>query len=142
MERNPRTKKTDPATPPTGSHRKSKKRAAAKRKAAEEARNAAPSEIRPAKVSRTDEKGSDKCLLVETAEPSHKGRQNLSRSLDKQELVRRAVAHATAAAEYFPMNEDDDDDDDDEAGDVQDQPHIARDLKEELSGVAEQTHEF
>ena len=66
---------------------------------------------------------------------------SLSRSIDKEELVRRAVAHATAAAEYFPMNEDEDDDDD-EAGDVQDQPHIARDLKEELSGVAEQPANF
>ena len=59
----------------------------------------------------------------------------MSKSVDKEELVRRAVAHAAAAAECFPMDEDDDDD---EAGDVQDQPHIARDLKEELSGVSEQ----
>ena len=99
MEKNPRRKKTDPTTPPTGSQRKSRKRAAAKRKAAEEARNAAPSEIRPAKVSRTDEKSPDKCLLVEKVAPSLNGRKSLSKSVDKEELVRRAVAHATAAAE-------------------------------------------
>ena len=67
-------------------------------------------------------------------EPSHKGRSSLSKSVDKEELVRRAVAHAAATAKFFQMDEDDDD----EAGDVQDQPHIARDLKEELSGAAEQ----
>ena len=78
MEKIARSKKTDPTTPPTGSQRKSKKRAAAKRKAAEEARNAAPSEIRPTKVARTNERKSDKCLSVEKTEPSHKGRQNLS----------------------------------------------------------------
>ena len=53
--------------------------------------------------------------------------------------MRRAVENATAAADSFHM---DDDDDDDEAGDVQDQPHVARDLKEELSGIAEQPANF
>ena len=135
MEKNARSKKPDPTTPPTGSQRKSKKRAAAKRKAAEEARSVAPSETRPAKVPRAEVKSSNNVLLDEKVAPSPKGRNDLAKSLDKQELVRRAVAHATAAAEYFPMDEDDDDDEDNDAGKVQ--PHTARDLREELSSVAE-----
>ena len=63
----------------------------------------------------------------------------MSKSVDKAELVMRAVAHAAAAAVHFPMDEDDDaDDDDDEADNAQDQPDIARDLTGELSVVAEQ----
>ena len=69
-------------------------------------------------------------------EPSQKGRSSLFKSVDKAKLVRRAVAHAAAAAEFFPT--DDEDDDDDEADDAQEQPDIARDLKEELSVSAEQ----
>ena len=131
----PRMKKSSNPATPTGSQRKGKKRAAAKRKAAEDARSAAPSETRPEKVARKEEKNSDKRLLDEKVAPSPKGRSGLARSLDIQELVRRAVAHATAAAEYFPMTEEDDDDEDDDAGEVQ--PHTARDLREELSSVAE-----
>ena len=86
---------------------------------------------------RTDEKVVGERGVVEKVEPSQNKRSILSKSVDKEELVRRAVAHATAAADSFPMDEEDDDDDD-EADDVQDQPHIARDQKEELSGAAEQ----
>ena len=86
---------------------------------------------------RTDEKVVGERGVVEKVEPSQNKRSILSKSVDKEELVRRAVAHATAAADSFPMDEEDDDDDD-EADDVQEQPHIARDLKEELSGAAEQ----
>ena len=111
----PRMKKSsNQTTPPTGSQRKTRKRAAAKRKAAEDARSAAQSETRPEKVARKEEKSANKLLLDEKVAPSPKGRSDLSRSLDKQELVRRAVAHATAAAEYFPMTKDDDDTEDDD----------------------------
>ena len=43
-------------------------------------------------------------------EPSQKGSSSLSKSVDKAELVSRSVAHAAAAAEYFPSNDLDDDD--------------------------------
>ena len=61
----------------------------------------------------------------------------MSKSVDKAEIVGRAVAHAAAAAVHFPMDEDNDDDDD-ETDNAQDQPDIARDLEEELSVAAEQ----
>ena len=125
MERKPRSKKIDPATPPSGSQRQLKKRAANKRKVAEEAQRAT-SETRAAKVPRTDENSADERLLVEKVEPSQKGRSSFSKSIDKAELVRRTVAHASAAAVHFPMDEEEDDDDDDEADNAQDQPDIAR----------------
>ena len=118
--------------------RKQKKRAAAKRKVAEEAQRAT-SETRAAKVPRTDENDEGERGVVEKVDPSQKSWSSLFKSVDKAELVRRAVAHAAAAAVHFPMDEDDDDDDDDdEADNAQDQPDIARDLKGELSVVAEQ----
>ena len=57
-------------------------------------------------------------------------RSSLGVSVDKDELVRRAVAHAAAAAVHFPNDDDD--------NDVQGKPEIARDLKAELSIAAEQ----
>ena len=60
----------------------------------------------------------------------------MSKSVDKEELVRRAVAHAAAATVHFPVDEDDDDDD------AQYQPDIARDLKGDLSVDAEQLAEL
>ena len=98
-------------TPPTGSQRKSRKRAAAKRKASEEAQRAT-SEDRAAKVPRTDEKVVGERGVVDEIEPRQNKRSTLSKSVDKEELVRRAVAHAAAAVDSFPMDEEDDDDDD------------------------------
>ena len=54
-------------------------------------------------------------------DPSQKGRSSLSKSVDEAEFVRRAVAHAAAAAEYFPCDDDDDDDDSDD-GDKRGKP--------------------
>ena len=69
--------------------------------------------------------------------PSQKDSPSLSKSIDKAELVRRAVAHAAAAAEYFPTDQDDDEesDDDDKPG----EPAIARNLKVELGQASEHT---
>ena len=56
-------------------------------------------------------------------------------SVDKPELVRRAVAHAAAAAVYFGNYDDDEDDD----GNAQGNPDISRNLKVELGVASEQT---
>ena len=59
----------------------------------------------------------------------------LSVSVDKAELVRRAVAHAAAAAIHFG----DDDDADDDENDGQGNPDIVRNLKAELGVASEQS---
>ena len=138
MERKQRTKKrtgaeSEPANPTASSQRKSRKRAAAKRKTAEEAQRATD-ETRVAKQRRMATNDDDENRAgEETVKCQAKKRSRLSASVDKDELVRRAVAHAAAAAVHFPNDDDDDDD-----NDVQGKPDIARDLKAELSVAAEQ----
>ena len=112
MDRKQRAKKrfsseSAPATPAT-SGKKSRKRSAAQRKAAAEAQRGSD-EKRVAKQRRTDD---DECErgVDEEIEPSQNKRLSLLKNVGKAELVRRAVAHAAAAAEYFPSNDLDDDD--------------------------------
>ena len=137
MNRNQRAKKRTsgeigPATPTT-SGKKSRKRSAAQRKAAAEAQRLSE-EKRVVKQRLTDndegERGVD-----EKVKPSQNKRSSLSKSVDKAEIVRRAVAHAAAAAEYFPCDDDDDSDDGDKRG----KPEIARNLKVKLGVASEQT---
>jgi len=139
MERKHQAKKrvsseSAPATPAT-SGKKGRKRAAAQRKASAEAQRG------------DDDKRANKQRRMEEKCPEQKGREmaassqkdspSLAKSIDKAELVRRAVAHAVAAAEYFPTDQDDDEesDDDDKPG----EPAIARNLKVELGQASEHT---
>ena len=137
MKRKQRAKKrtraeSKPSTPTAISKRNSRKRAAAKRKTAEEAQRATD-DTRAAKQRRKATTEDDEaCTKDETGESQPKKRSSLSVSVDKDELVRRAVAHAAAAAVNFGNDDDDDD------NDVQGNPDIAQNLKAELSVAAEQ----
>ena len=139
MDRKQRAKKrvsseSAPATPTT-SGKKGRKRAAAQRKASAEAQRG-DDDKRAAKQRRTEEKCPEE-QGREMAASSQKDCPSLAKSIDKAELVRRAVAHAAAAAEYFPTDQDDDEesDDDDNPG----EPTIARNLKVELGQASEHT---
>ena len=101
MDRKQRAKKrvsseSAPATPAT-SGKKGRKRAAAQRKASAEAQRG-DDEKRFIKQRRIEEKFSEQ-KGREMVASSQKNSPSLSKSIDKAELVRRAVAHAVAAAE-------------------------------------------
>ena len=61
----------------------------------------------------------------------------MSVSVDKAELVKRAVAHPAAAMHFG--NDDNDDDDDEDDSDERGNPDIARNFKVELGVASEQT---
>ena len=139
MDRKQRAKKrvsseSTPATPTT-SGKKSRKRAAAQRKASAEAQRG-DDEKRDNKHRRIEEKCSEQ-KGREMAASRQKDSPSLSKSIDKAELVRRAVAHAAAAAEYFPADQDDDEESD--GADKPGEPAIARNLKVELGQASEHT---